>query len=325
MGDEDNTSPIIIEVAGPLYSFIDASLQSMIMVGMAKVMVVMGAVFGTFWLLHLLMRAIRWLWLGLDVPFQEVSMELIKIAVLISIAFNVATYWNYIVPFVQGLPLWMAKTLSGSSEVFTNQVDALISDFFTAVKRLVFKMNFNPFTAKLSALFTSFLTVFYMLLGGIPFLLIAVGTLVTLKVSTTVILVVGPLFIAFSIFPQTRQYFFGWVSVLGGFMLAQVLFSVILGLEMRFINEHVIRDGNIPNTLQAALSILFYFAAFSVIAMEIPNYAATIMGGAPTSAGGALGGMVKRGLGLHPAMRMARGVAGAGRKLLGRARGNRIS
>ncbi|HBO0862597.1 type IV secretion system protein (plasmid) [Pseudomonas aeruginosa] len=322
---EDNVSPIVVEVAGPLYTFIDSALQSMIMVGMAKVMLVMGAVFGSFWLVHLMMRAIRWLWTGLDVPFQEVSIELIKISFLISIAFSVGTYWNWVVPVVQGLPLWMAKTLSGSSDIFTNQVDALISDFFTAVKRLVYEMDFNPFSAALSVVFISFLTVLYMLLGGIPFLLIAVGTLVTLKVSATVILVVGPLFIAFSIFPQTRQWFWGWVGVLGGFMLAQVLFSVILGLEMRFINEHVIRDGNIPNTLQAAISILVYFSAFTAIALEIPNYAATIMGGAPTSAGGGLGGLVKRGLGLHPAMRMAKGVAGAGRRLLSRARGNRIS
>ncbi|HDQ4465210.1 TPA: type IV secretion system protein [Pseudomonas aeruginosa] len=313
-----------IEVAKNLYTFIDSSLQSMILTGMAKVMLVMGAVFGTFWILHLLMRAIRWLWLGLDVPFQEVSMELVKIAFLISIAFNVGTYWNYIVPIVQGLPLWMAKNLSGGDTEFTNQVDQLVSGFFSSVMKLVKTFKFSPIVDFSGTLYAG-LTILYMLMGGIPFLLIAVGTLVTLKVSTTVILVVGPLFIAFSIFPQTRQYFFGWVGVLGGFMLAQVLFSVILGLEMRFINEHVIRDGNIPNNLQSALSILFYFAAFSVIAMEIPNYAATIMSGAPTSAGGALGGLVKRGLGLHPAMRMAKGVAGVGGKLLNKARGNRIS
>lgn len=108
-------------------------------------------------------------------------------------------------------------------------------------------------------------------------------------------------------------------------MLAQVLFSVILGLQMRFINEIVVHDGNIPSDVIGALSILFYFSAFTAIALEIPNYAATIMAGAPTSAGGGLGGLVKRGLGLHPAMRMAKGVAGAGRRLLSRARGNRIS
>ncbi|OTH38585.1 hypothetical protein CAY88_35465, partial [Pseudomonas aeruginosa] len=58
---EDNVSPIVIEVAGPLYTFIDSALQSMSMVGMAKVMLVMGAVFGSFWLVHLRMRPIRWL------------------------------------------------------------------------------------------------------------------------------------------------------------------------------------------------------------------------------------------------------------------------
>lgn len=320
----EESEELKIEVAQNLYTFIDSALQSMILTGMAKVMLVMGAVFGSFWLLHLMMRAIRWLWLGLDVPFQEVSMELIKIAFLISVAFNVGTYWNYIVPFVQGLPLWMAQNLSGGSGEFTNQVDQLVSGFFSSVMSLVNTFEFSPIRSFSKTLYSG-LNIVYMLIGGIPFLLIAVGTLVTLKVSTTIILVVGPLYIAFAIFPQTRQWFWGWVGVLGGFMLAQVLFSVILGLEMRFINEHVIRDGNIPNTLQAALSILFYFAAFSVISMEIPNYAATIMAGTPTSQGGALGRLVTRGLGLHPAMRMARGVAGAGQKLLGRGRGNRIS
>lgn len=320
--DEDGN--LKVEFLKNLYTFIDSALQSMIMVGMAKVMLVMGAVFGTFWLVHLMMRAIRWLWTGLDVPFQEVTMEFIKIAFLISIAFSVATYWNWVVPVVQGLPLWMAQTLSGGDGRFTNQVDQLISGFFSSVMNLVKAFKFNPIS-NFSETFFSGLGIFYMLLGGIPFLLVAVGTLVTLKASTTVILVVGPLFIAFAIFPQTRQWFWGWVGVLGGFMLAQVLFSVILGLQMRFINEIVVHDGNIPSDLIGALSILFYFSAFTAIALEIPNYAATIMAGAPTSAGGGLGGLVKRALGLHPAMRMARGLSGAGRRLLSRARGNRIS
>ncbi|WP_173014653.1 hypothetical protein [Pseudomonas aeruginosa] len=76
----DESGELKIEVADSLYTFIDSALQSMILTGMAKVMLVMGGIFGTFWLVHLMLRAIRWLWTGLDVPFQEVSMELIKIA-----------------------------------------------------------------------------------------------------------------------------------------------------------------------------------------------------------------------------------------------------
>ncbi|PUA41502.1 conjugal transfer protein [Pseudomonas protegens] len=321
---ENSESPISIEIAGKLYAFIDSSFHSLIAVGMAKVMLLMGAVFGSFWLIHLMMRGIRWLWLGLDVPFQEVAIELFKIAILVSFAFNVGWYLTYVVPVVNGFPLWMAQTLSGETDKFTNQVDVLISSFFTSVRDLVFKMEFNPFATELKVVFISVLIVVYMLLGGIPFILVAVGTLVTLKVSSTVIMVVGPLFIAFAIFDQTRQYFWSWVGVLGGFMLAQVLFSVILGLEMNFINTHIIKNGNVPSDLQGAISILIYFSAFTAIALEIPNYAASIMGGAPTSAGGALGGLVKRGLGLHPAMRMAKGLGSLGKKLINMRR-NRIN
>lgn len=44
--DEDGN--IKVEFTKNLYTFIDSALQSMIMVGMAKVMLVMGAVLGHF-------------------------------------------------------------------------------------------------------------------------------------------------------------------------------------------------------------------------------------------------------------------------------------
>nr|HBY1206081.1 conjugal transfer protein [Klebsiella pneumoniae] len=113
-----------------------------------------------------------------------------------------------------------------------------------------------------------------LLVGGIPFLLVAVGTLITLKAASMLLLVVGPIFIALSLFPATRQYFWGWVGVLGGFTLAQALFAVVIGLEMSFINANVVKGGEIETDLMSCLSILLYFGAFTLLATEIPNYAA---------------------------------------------------
>ncbi|EGH18686.1 conjugal transfer protein, partial [Pseudomonas savastanoi pv. glycinea str. race 4] len=50
-------------------------------------------------------------------------------------------------------------------------------------------------------------------------------------------------FIAFLLFDQTRQYFWGWVGAIAGFMLAQVLISVVLAIEIGFINTMMIKDG----------------------------------------------------------------------------------
>ncbi|OTJ10308.1 hypothetical protein CAZ20_34390 [Pseudomonas aeruginosa] len=148
----------------------------------------------------------------------------------------------------------MAHNLSGGEGRFTNQVDQLISGFFGSETTLVGAYELSLISDFSKPLF-DLLTIIYMLLGGIPFLLVAVGTLVTLKVSTTVILVVGPLFIAFAILPQTRQYFYGWVGVLVGFMLAHVLFSVVAVSLMNFIHAYVRRSVAMFSHLTGSTSI----------------------------------------------------------------------
>ncbi|EGH18696.1 conjugal transfer protein, partial [Pseudomonas savastanoi pv. glycinea str. race 4] len=54
--------------------------------------------------------------------------------------------------------------------------------------------------------------------------------------------------IAFLLFDQTKQYFWGWVAAIAGFMLAQVLISVVLAIEIGFINTVMIKDGTLTTT-----------------------------------------------------------------------------
>lgn len=67
----------------------------------------------------------------------------------------------------------------------------------------------------------------------------------TLKVSTAFFLVVSPLFIVFGLFDQIRQYFWGWVSLLGGFMLTQLIFGVAITLEINFLNTFLLTNGKV--------------------------------------------------------------------------------
>jgi type IV secretion system protein VirB6 len=69
--------------------------------------------------------------------------------------------------------------------------------------------------------------------------------------------------------------------------------------------------------------MLIYFAAFTVLATELPNYAASVMGGTPISSTG-VGGLIGRGTGVGSALKMAKGAAGAGRYLKGKF-GNKFS
>lgn len=294
-------------VTQTLYQAIDAILQSTLLVNVAKVMLGLTALIGTFWLLQLTLKSIFWLYQGMTVAFREVVMEIAKVAVIAGLAWNIPWYVKTIVPFVTGFPSWMGGVLSGHEGEQINQIDTLIGDYADSLVKLIKAMNFNLLTTSFSDIYLGIQAVVIFLIAGVPFILVAVGSLITLKLITTVFLALGPIFISLALFNQTRHWFLGWVSVLAGFMLTQILFSVVLGLELSFINTVIIKNGVIDTSLKGNISLLIYFACFTALATELPGYAATVMGGAPVSTNG-VGGMLRKGIGINAAMNGARGV-----------------
>lgn len=292
-----------LEIAATLFAAIDSSLESTLMSGTSIVMTGLGAAFGSVWLIHFTLKSMYWLFNGMDSIVQDIVFTVIKMAFIVYFAFNVGWYLNTIVPFVTGLPTWMGGVLSGQAGTQTNQIDVLINAFVNAVKTLIDAMDFD-FWDDFNVVLLGLAVVLFMLIGGIPFILVCVGTLITLKASTTLMLVVGPIFIAFALFDQTRQWFMGWVSVVGGFMLTNVLFSVVIALEISFINSNVIRNGVIDTTWANAVSILLYFSAFTLLATELPNYAASVMGGVSSGGVGGVGGLVSKTAGIGAAKNM---------------------
>ncbi|KFF42180.1 conjugal transfer protein [Pseudomonas sp. BRG-100] len=306
-------------IAHTLFQSVDAALKSTLVTGTAKVILGLGVLFGTMWLIHFTLRNIQWLYRGMNVAFEEVVREIAKMAFIAFCAFNVTWYIQTIVPFVTGLPNWMGGILSGQEGGQTNQLDTMILAYIENLKNLTAAMSFNIVTTSFADIWLGIQGVVFYLLAGIPFILTAVGTLFVLKVSTTVLLAVGPIFIAFLFFDQTRQWFWGWVSAIGGFMLTQVLFAVILAMEIGFINTVIIKNGVINTSLAGNIAMLLIFATFTLLATELPGYAASIMGGAPTGGARGLGGIIGKVSGVGAAKKMAGGVA----KLLAK-RGNRI-
>jgi type IV secretion system protein VirB6 len=71
-------------------------------------------------------------------------------------------------------------------------------------------------------------------LGGsrILFLLTAIAGLTVVRIVAGLALALGPFFIAFLLFDNTRSLFEGWVRVLAGAALASVAASIVLGLEL---------------------------------------------------------------------------------------------
>ncbi|EEF2701936.1 type IV secretion system protein [Salmonella enterica] len=302
-----------IQVAQDLFNAIDAAAKTQ-MGNVNKVMSVAGIVVGAFWMIYILMQSLFWYFEGLTVVIKEVLFTIFKASCIMFMAFSVSWYVTTIVPTVTELPVWLGNTIAGNTGENTNLIDGLIVSYVDGLIKL-----FKAIKLELGAFFVIG-SIFFYVLGGVPFLGVAVGTMITLKAATTLIMVVGPVFISLALFPKTQQYFWGWVGVLGGFILTQTLFAVVIGLEINYITSNVLKtDANY--SIGSCLGILLTFGAFTLLATELPNYAASIMGGAPSGGVSTMGGIASKGLGITPASRMAGSFA---KKLMKRG-GNRIS
>jgi type IV secretion system protein VirB6 len=293
-----------LAVAQTLFNAVDNSLNGTISTGTSAVMAGVGALFACVWVIKKTIDSVGWWWSGFNSVIGEEALEVFKVSIIVFCAFNISWYMNTVVPFINETPTWFIQKVSGSMSG-QNQVDVLINAFINGVSDFIQNATFDPLKDFYLAM-ASILVVICFFVGGIPFLGTCVATLVTLKIAITLFEVVGPIFIAFLVFEQTRQYFWGWVSLMGGFMLTQIIFGIAITLEINFLNGYVITPGPdslISGSLQGAVALMLYFGAFTFLATEIPSYAATVMGGAPSSASG-LKKLFMKGTGIGTAMKL---------------------
>ncbi|MEO4017591.1 type IV secretion system protein [Pseudomonas rossensis] len=285
-----------VQVVQPIFDAIDAAMSGTLINGTSKLIQVAGAIFGSMWLAHFTLKSIGWLFQGMDMIFRDVIFSMLKMAFICGCAFNISWYMETIVPFVSNAPAGITQLLSGSESHATNMIDALIGAYINSVIEIVNSLDFSLFNSDLSNLAAAIITLGVLIISGLAFLGVCVANLIVLKLATTLFLVLGPLFIAFFLFDATKQYAWGWINILAGFMLSNVLFGVVISIEINYINSNVLgADGQFKAGWVSILSIPLIFGAFAVLAQTLPNYAASVMSGSPAGNGGGLGAMLKHG------------------------------
>jgi type IV secretion system protein VirB6 len=112
-------------------------------------------------------------------------------------------------------------------------------------------------------------------LGGsrILFELTAVAGLGIVRIITGLMLALGPFFIAFLMFENTRSLFEGWVRVVGGTAVAAIGVSIALGLELALVQpwlSNILARRMAGEALPTVSTELFVIAAlFSIVVMAV--------------------------------------------------------
>lgn len=159
------------------------------------------------------------------------------------------------------------------------------------------------------------------LFGGL-FLLVCFAYYILAKVLLAVTLLIGPLFIAFGLFPATRNFMTNWLNQCFNYIITCVLIGLVGTLQTQYLSL-ITPNGewNIAQLELFELSLILGTFLFSLIIWSIPSLAAALTGGGASVNGhGRAVGNIIGGVGGG-----VTGVAKGGKKLFDKLFSNKIT
>jgi type IV secretion system protein VirB6 len=212
---------------------------------------------------------------------------IVRAAICVAILQSAGTFNQYVGGLAQILPTEITAALSGTppANIASGAAFDTLSNQAVMAGLLVWKHI--PAYSLSGAVMTVFVGFYFIFVIGV----IAASFFVWLMSSVTlwVLLSVGPLFIALYAFPQTQRFGAGWVGVVAGTIVTQIMCVILLGLLAGAASLTTtpllatMSNGAAPNFIDELLQLLGEGILFALIAMlikQVPGLASSITGGA---------------------------------------------
>lgn len=272
-------SNIQITMAETLFKSLDDTITNLITTGASNLMAKVSPIFCCGVCIYFGLKAIGWYKNGTDLPIIEIIEEAIKLTLMCFCSFNVGNYLRYIVPVISELSNDICSILSNNATT-ANTIDALLSNMINLFVDFINHPDFSSITvfSDLNVIVTAIAAVICMIMLGLPFVIITCAILFSTYVGLKLFLVLGPLFIAFSIFPGTRDMFWGWLRLVSSFILINVLFSLVCTIEIQFIRDNFLNSQDLPDWGDLG-SMIIVFGCFIYLAKSLPSFASSVTGG----------------------------------------------
>ncbi len=125
--------------------------------------------------------------------------------------FNTSWYMSSIVPMVLHSGDTIASYLTSSTGGSGSALQEMFETMLVQIESLWDNVSFGV-TASWGDSFLMVILLVLVILGYVPFILVATAYLLIAKVMVGFLLTLGPLFIMFAFFPSTRSMFQSWTS-----------------------------------------------------------------------------------------------------------------
>lgn len=209
---------------------------------------------------------------------METLKFMLSLCLVMTVALSTDFYLDKIVPIVNNsgqditnaLLSPPAGTTAGAVQLLVNKVHLQITTLWATIDIDI--LSGDSFAHAFLVIFQ----VIYLILGSVPFIAICTAYLVVAKIMVSLLLIIGPLFIMFSFFPSTRDFFKAWTAQCFNYILLSILFPIAFGLFGAVLDATVF-SGTI--TLLSVFMSLIIFVILSYVAIQIPTLASSLSGG----------------------------------------------
>ncbi|MGE4409602.1 MAG: type IV secretion system protein [Sphingobium sp.] len=210
----------------------------------------------------------------IDTPIREIAFRVIKIGFILALVQQASSYQQFVTGiFFETLPDEISSALSTGSAISASALDGLLTQVQEAATNIMQKAGWDwtMITYGMAAL----------LLIVVAFIVLAVSFVVTLyaKIALSLVLALGPIFIACALYDATRRLTEAWMAQVLNFVVLQVLVVALGSLLVSILNTQVSEAASMNDALMIPLSLGATFVAAGYILYQLPGLASSLAGG----------------------------------------------
>ena len=219
----------------------------------------------------------------IDTPIREIALRVIKLGIIIALVKESGAYQQFVTGiFFETLPNEITSALSSGSPMTGSSLDGLMSQVQQTATDIMKQAGWD------------FTIVTYGMAGlaliVIALISMAVSFVVTLyaKIALSLVLALGPVFIACALFDSTRRMTEAWFAQVINYVVLQVLVVALGSLLIDILDSQVAQATSLGDALMIPISLGATFVAAGYILYQLPQLAASLAGGGMSLAYGTL-------------------------------------
>jgi type IV secretion system protein VirB6 len=205
-------------------------------------------------------------------PIIDFAVRSLKLAFIYMLATTVAYSSWVTTPLFHTLPDALTQAISGTA---SPDPGAAFDQFFG---RASFLGETIAKTAELTNLAPLLVAGAVYVFGALAAAL-GFGVVIVAKVTLALLVALGPIFIACSLFEASRRFFFGWLSQAVNYLILMALIVTVFQLILSLVGDQW-SQINGPNPTEGGLIFIALCILGSIFFLQTPAIAAGIAGGA---------------------------------------------